>query len=310
MPLNPQAKAFLDQAAASGAPPLNAMPLAEARQTLNALFIPEHKEPIHKMEDRTISGPEGYQIPIRIYTPDAKGQLPVLVFFHGGGWVLGNIESHDSVCRELANKANCIVISVDYRLAPEHKFPAAPEDCYAATKWAVLNAAAFGGDPSRVAVGGDSAGGNLAAAVAQMAADRGAPSLTYQMLIYPVTNYALDTSSYKENADGYLLTRDMMQWFWTQYLANDEDGKNAYASPMQARTVRRVAPAFIMTAEFDPLRDEGEAYGERLKKEGVPVACKRYDGAIHGFFSFGHIMDQGKQAVADAAVRLRQAFAK
>ena len=310
MPLNPQAKAFLDQAAASGAPPLNAMPLAEARQTLNALFIPEQKEAIHKVEDRKIPGPGGYQLPIRIYTPDAKGQLPVLIFFHGGGWVLGDIESHDSVCRELANKVGCIVVSVDYRLAPEHKFPTAPEDCYAATKWVALNAAAFGGDPSRIAVGGDSAGGNLAAAVAQMAADRGAPGLTYQMLIYPVTNHAFDTPSYKENADGYLLTRDMMQWFWQQYLTSDEDGKNAYASPMQAREVRRAAPAFVMTAEFDPLRDEGEAYGERLKKEGVSVECKRYDGAIHGFFSFGHIMDQGKEAVADAAARLRKAFAK
>jgi len=286
------------------------MPLAEARKTLNALFIPEQKEAIHKIEDRKILGSGGYQLPIRIYTPDAQGPLPVLVFFHGGGWVLGDIESHDSVCRELANKVSCIVVSVDYRLAPEHKFPTAPEDCYAATKWVALNAAAFSGDPSRIAVGGDSAGGNLAAAVAQMAADRGAPGLTCQMLIYPVTNYALDTQSYKDNADGYLLTRDMMQWFWTQYLTSDEDGKNAYASPMQAREVRRVAPAFVMTAEFDPLRDEGEAYAERLKKEGVPVECKRYDGAIHGFFSFGHIMDQGKEAVADVAARLRKAFAK
>ncbi|MGE0682933.1 MAG: alpha/beta hydrolase [Candidatus Binatia bacterium] len=310
MPLNPQAKAFLDQAAASGAPPLNAMPLAEARKTLNALFIPEQKEAIHKVEDRQISGPGGHQIPLRIYTPDAKGQLPVLLFFHGGGWVLGDIESHDSVCRELANKVGCIVVSVDYRLAPEHKFPSAPEDCYAATKWVALNAAAFGGDPSRIAVGGDSAGGNLTAAVAQMAADRGAPSLAYQLLIYPVTNYAFDTPSYRDNADGYLLTREMMQWFWKQYLSTDEDGKNAYASPMQAREVRRTAPAFVITAEFDPLRDEGEAYGERLKKEGVPVEMKRYDGAIHGFFSFGHIMDQGKQVVADAAARLKAALAK
>lgn len=310
MPLNPQAKAFLDQAAASGAPPLNAMPIAEARQALNALFIPEQKEAIHKVEDRKIPGPGGHQIPLRIYIPEAKGQLPVLVFFHGGGWVLGDIESHDNVCRELANKAGCIVVSVDYRLAPEHKFPHAPEDCYAATKWVALNAASFGGDPARIAIGGDSAGGNLTAAVAQMAADRGAPGFVYQLLIYPVTNYAFDTPSYRENADGYLLTRDMMQWFWKQYLSNDEDGKNAYASPMQAREVRRVAPAFVITAEFDPLRDEGEAYGERLKKEGVPVEIKRYDGAIHGFFSFGHIMDQGKQAVADAAARLRQAFTK
>jgi acetyl esterase len=310
MPLNPQAKAFLDQAAASGAPPLNALPVAEARKVLVALFAPPQKEPVQKIEDRKIHGPAGYQIPIRIYTPAGNGPLPILVYFHGGGWVLGDIESHDGTSRELANKAGCIVVSVDYRLAPEHKFPAAPEDCYAATKWVTLNAASFGGDPARIAVGGDSAGGNLAAAVAQMAADRGAPSFVHQLLIYPVTNYSFDTPSYRENGEGYLLTRDSMQWFWKHYLASDEDGKNAYASPMQAREVRRVAPAFVITAEFDPLRDEGEAYAARLKEARVPVELKRYNGAIHGFFNLGHIMDQGKEVMADAVARLKAAFAK
>lgn len=310
MPLHPQAKAFLDQLAAAGGPPLNALPVAEARKALGGLFTPEQKEAIHAVEDRKIPGPEGQRIPVRIYTPSSQGGLPVLVFFHGGGFVLGDLESHDANCRELANKAGCIVVAVDYRLAPEHKFPAAPEDCYAATKWAVLNAAAFGGDPSRIAVGGDSAGGNLAAAVAQMAADRGAPTLTYQLLVYPVTDAASNTPSYRENADGYLLTHDLMQWFWKQYLATDEDGKNAYASPLQARELRRVAPAYVITAEFDPLRDEGEAYAARLKDAGVPVEAKRYAGAIHGFFSLGHLMDQGKQVVADAAAHLRAAFAK
>jgi acetyl esterase len=310
MPLNPQAKAFLDQAAATGAPPLNALPVAEARQALKSLFVPEQKEAIQKVEDRKIPGPSGHQIPVRIYTPAGTAPFPLLVYFHGGGWVLGDIESHDGTSRELANKAGCIVVSVDYRLAPEHKFPAAPEDCYAATKWVALNAASFGGDPTRIAVGGDSAGGNLAAAVAQMAADRGAPGLVHQLLIYPVTNYAFDTPSYRENGDGYLLTRDMMQWFWKQYLSTDEDGKTAYASPMQAREVRRVAPAFVITAEFDPLRDEGEAYAARLKEAGVPVEVKRYDGAIHGFFNLGHVMDQGKQVMADAVARLKAAFAK
>ncbi len=310
MPLNPQAKAFLDQAAASGAPPLNSLPVAEARKVLIALFVPEQKESVQKIEDRKISGHDGYQIPIRIYTPTGKGPFPLLVYFHGGGWVLGDIESHDGTSRELANKAGCIVVSVDYRLAPEHKFPAAPEDCYSATKWVALNAAAFGGDPARIAVGGDSAGGNLAAAVAQMAADRGAPGLVHQLLIYPVTNYSFDTPSYRDNGEGYLLTRDSMQWFWKHYLASDEDGKNPYASPMQARELRRVAPAFVITAEFDPLRDEGEAYAARLKDAGVPVELKRYNGAIHGFFNFGHIMDQGKEVMADAVTRLKAAFAR
>jgi acetyl esterase len=309
MPLDPQAKAFLDQLTAAGAPPLNGLPVAEARQALRTLFSTGTPEPIHRVEDRQVPGPAG-RIPVRMYIPEGKGPLPVLVYFHGGGWVLGDLESHDNTCRGLANAAQCLVIAVDYRLAPEHKFPAAPEDCYAVTKWVVLNAASFGGDATRIAVGGDSAGGNLAAAVALMAADRGAPTLVYQLLIYPVTNYAFDTPSYRENADAYLLTKDSMQWFWGHYLANDSDGQNAYASPMRARDCRRVPPALVMTAEFDPLRDEGEAYAARLREAGVPVEVKRYNGMIHGFFSLGHVMDQGKKAVADAAAGLRAAFAK
>nr|BAN08480.1 hypothetical protein [uncultured bacterium] len=180
MPLDPQAKAFLDQAAASGAPPFNMMTVQQARDALGALFAPKGpREPIKSVEDRVINA-GGVKLPVRIYTPEGKGPWPILVFFHGGGWVVGNCESHDTLCRSLASLANgagCIVVSVDYRLAPEHKFPIPAEDCYAATKWAVLNAAGFGGDPKRIAVGGDSAGGNLAAAVAQMATDRGAPSL-------------------------------------------------------------------------------------------------------------------------------------
>jgi len=309
MPLDPQAKAFLDQAAASGAPPLNALPVPEARQALRALFTAGQKESVKKVDDRQILGPDGH-IPVRIYTPKGQGPFPILVYFHGGGWVLGDLETHDDTCRVLANTAECIVVAVDYRLAPEHKFPAAPEDCYAAAKWVVLNAAAFGGDPSRIAIGGDSAGGNLTAAVALMAAERGAPTFVYQLLIYPVTNYAFDTPSYRENADGYLLTKDSMQWFWRHYLNTDDDGQNSYASPLRARTVRRVPPAMVITAEFDPLRDEGEAYAARLREEGVPVEMKRYNGMIHGFFSLGHVMEQGKKAIADAAAGLRAAFAK
>jgi acetyl esterase/lipase len=309
MALDPQAKAFLDQAAASGAPPLNALPVPEARQALRALFSTGERESVKTVEDRQIPGPAG-RIPVRIYTPEGKGPLPVLVYFHGGGWVLGDLETHDGTCRSLANAAGCIVVAVDYRLAPEHKFPAAPEDCYAATKWVVLNASSFGGDPARIAIGGDSAGGNLTAAVALMAADRGAPTFVYQLLIYPVTNFSLDTPSYRENADGYLLTKDAMQWFWKHYLQTDDDGQNPYASPSRARDVRRVPPAIVITAEFDPLRDEGEAYAARLREAKVPVEVKRYNGMIHGFFSLGHVMEQGKKAVAEAAAGLRAAFAK
>jgi acetyl esterase len=310
MALDLQARAFLDQLAAAGSPPLNALSVPDARQALLTLFATTgEKEPIQRVEDRHIPGPGG-PIPIRIYTPQGNNRLPILVYFHGGGWVLGDLETHDAPCRALANAASCLVIAVDYRLAPEHKYPAAVEDCYAATKWVVLNAAALGGDPMRIAVGGDSAGGNLAAAVALMARDRGTPSLTYQLLIYPVTDYAFDTASYRDNAEGYLLTKDMMQWFWRHYLNSEADGQTPYASPLRARDVHGLPPALIITAEFDPLRDEGEAYAARLREAGVPVVLSRYSGMIHGFFSLATVLDQGKQAIAEAATRLREAFGR
>jgi acetyl esterase len=199
---------------------------------------------------------------------------------------------------------------MEYRLAPEHKFPAAPEDCYAATCWVATNAAAIGGDPGRIAIGGDSAGGNLTAVVAQMARDRGGPALVYQLLVYPVTNYGSDTASYRENADGYLLTRDAMVWFWNHYLRSAADGNNPLASPLRTHDLRGLPPAMVLTAEFDPLRDEGEAYAMRLQEAGVPVTLKRYAGTIHGFFSLGAVLDQGKQAMADAAAALRTIFAR
>lgn len=311
MPLDLQADAFLQQLAAAGGPPLNALSVTEARQALLTLFAPSgEREPVHKVEDRKIPIPGG-PMPVRIYTPSSGGRLPVLVFFHGGGWVLGDLETHDAPCRTLANAAGCMVVAVDYRLAPEHKFPAAAEDCYAATKWVVLNAATLGGDPTRIAVGGDSAGGNLAAAVTLMARDRGAPSFTYQVLVYPVTDYAFTSASYRENADGYLLTTDLMQWFWHHYLPTEGDGQNPYASPLRdTREAEKLPPALVITAEFDPLRDEGEAYAARLRKAGVPVVLTRYNGMIHGFFSLGTVLEQGKKALAEAAAGLRAAFVR
>src|SRR5439155_5823717 len=191
MPVDPQTQAVLDYLAASGMPPMHAQTVADARGAMLAMgAMGGEPEPVGNVEDREVPGPEG-QISIRIYTPQGKGPFPVLVFFHGGGWVIGNIESHDAICRSLTNAADCITVSVDYRLALEHKFPAAPEDCYAATQWVAANAATFNGDTSRIAVGGDSAGGNLAAVVALMARDRGGPSLVYQLLIYPATDYYL-----------------------------------------------------------------------------------------------------------------------
>ncbi len=308
MPLGQQEQAFIDQLAAGGGRGFHEMEVAEARQAILQLFQVENPEPVAKVEDRTIPTPNG-DLPIRLYTPEGDGPLPVLVFFHGGGWVVGNLESHDATCRALANAAGCITLAVDYRLAPEHKFPAAPEDCYEATKWAVLNAAALGGDPQRVAVGGDSAGGNLAAAVALMSGDRGAPSLAYQLLLYPVTNHSFDTESCKQNGEDYLLTKDSMVWFWDHYLENDEAGNAPYASPLQAKYVNSPPPGLVITAEFDPLRDEGEAYGKRLQDAGADIKISRYDGTIHGFFSFFHL-DAQKKALAEVAEELKTAFAQ
>jgi acetyl esterase len=310
MPLDPQAKAFLDQVAASGAPGFDQMTVQQAREAIRALFATrEPPLPLKKVEDRVVNV-GGVKLPVRIYTPDANGPLPILVFFHGGGWVVGDLESHDGTCRALANGAGCIVIAVDYRLAPEHKFPAAADDCYGATKWAALNAASFGGDPTRIAVGGDSAGGNLAAVVAQMATDRGAPTIKYQLLIYPVTNYSYDTASYKNNGEGYLLTKGSMQWFWNHYLNNPNDGENPYASPLRGQRLSNLPPAWVLTAEFDPLCDEGAAYAKKMKDAGVAVEYTDYKGMIHGFFSLGHMFDQGKKAVAEACSKLKAAFAK
>ena len=307
MPLGQQEREFIDALVAAGGKGFNEMSVEEARQAMLQLFVIDDPEPVASIEDRSIPTMAG-NLPLRIYTPAGDGPHPVLVFFHGGGWVVGNLDSHDATCQVLTNAAGCLTISVDYRLAPEHKFPAAADDCYEATKWAVLNAAAVGGDPQRVAVGGDSAGGNLAAAVALMAGDRGAPALCYQLLIYPVTNHAYDTESYRQNGDGYLLTKDSMTWFWDHYLTKPEDGQNPYASPLQAKYLNSPPPGLVITAEFDPLRDEGEAYGKRLQKAGTDVKISRYDNSIHGFFSFFQF-DAQKKALAEAAAGLKAAFA-
>jgi acetyl esterase len=231
-----------------------------------------------------------------------------LVFFHGGGWVLGDLESHDGLCRMLTNQAGSITVSVDYRLAPEAKFPAAAEDCYAATKWAAANASAIGADASCVAIAGDSAGGNLAAVVALIARDRGGPALAFQLLVYPAIDPASDAPSQKENAQGYLLTNADMIWFWGHYLGGAQDAANPYANPLKAKWLGGLPPAMVITAGFDPLRDEGEDYAAALKKAGVPTLLKRYDGAIHGFF--GPAYEIGKAAVAEACAALREAYKK
>ncbi|MFP8878133.1 MAG: alpha/beta hydrolase, partial [Myxococcota bacterium] len=267
MPLDPQARFVLDQLEAVGMPDFANVDPETARNLTSAGIIPS-TEAVAAIDDRTIPGPDG-EIPVRIYTPEGTGPFAVLVFFHGGGWVICGLDSHDGICRTLANKVGCVVVSVDYRLAPEHPFPAAPEDCFAATTWVAANAASIGADPDRIAIGGDSAGGNLAAAVALMAREHGGPALCHQMLVYPVTNHSFDTPSYTDNAEGYLLSRNAMRWFWGHYLSSDADGDNPLASVLRVEDLSGLPPAHVVTAEFDPLRDEGEAYASRLRDAGV-----------------------------------------
>ncbi|MGG1678398.1 alpha/beta hydrolase fold domain-containing protein [Neobacillus sp. NRS-1170] len=305
--IDPQAWFILKQLESAGAPPLELLTPDQARLAADFRLLAGAPEEVAKVENRTIPVPGG-EIPVRIYTPAGEGPFPALVYYHGGGWVIGNLDTVEVPCRMLANRAGCVVVSVDYRLAPEHKFPTAAEDSYAAVKWVAQYAASIQVDPERIAVGGDSAGGNLAAVVSLMARDQGGPSLAYQMLIYPVTNHSYDTKSYQENADGYFLTKNTMVWFWNHYLRDEHDGKNPYASPLLAEDLSGLPPALVITAGFDPLRDEGEAYAQRLKAAGVSVEETRYDGMIHGFFWMPGVLVQGNAAINQAANALKHAF--
>jgi acetyl esterase len=305
MPVDPQAQILLDQLAAMGGPGLHEQEPAAAREMFAAFSaLGGAVEEVASIEDRRIPGPAG-DIPVRIYTPEGSGPLPAIAFFHGGGFVIGNLDSHDGVCRALANSAGAIVMSVDYRLAPEHPFPAAPEDCFAATQWLHAHATELGADPDRLAVAGDSAGGNLAAVVPLMARDAGGPPLRAQVLIYPVTDCTLSHPSIEENGEGYLLTAADMRWFVGHYRP---DAKHGHASPLHAEDLSGLPPALVITAEFDPLRDEGEAYAQRLRDAGVQVSSTRYDGMIHGFISMQGILDASGKAIAECSGALRDAF--
>jgi acetyl esterase len=308
MPLDPGLKLVLDQLAANPGPQLHELPVAQARVFFDQMQLPRPEVKIAEVADRKIPGPAG-QLPVRIYRPEGKAPLPVLVYFHGGGWVIGSLETHDGTCRDLANRIGCVVVSVDYRLAPEARYPAAAEDCYAATKWVAENAHALGVDPARIGIGGDSAGGNLAAVVALMARDRSGPALRHQLLIYPVTDADFGRASYRENAEGFLLTTKAMEWFWGHYVPEPARRREAYAAPLRAQDVSGLPPAFVLTAEYDPLRDEGEAYAERLRQAGVPTRLQRYAGAIHGFFAMGLLSAVARTAIDDAAAEAKQALA-
>ena len=312
MSLDPQVRQLIDSVAQAGLPPISTLSLAAARQQMiNSTALLGPPEAVDSIEDRMIPG-SGGEIPIRIYKP-AGEKLPIVVFFHGGGWVLGSIETHDGYCRSLANASQTIVVSVDYRLAPEHKFPAAAEDAYAATRWVSENAMTIGGRSGPLAVAGDSAGGNLAAVVPLMARDRlardrGEPLIGCQVLIYPITDHNLDRASYQEFANDYLLTRDAMIWFWDHYCASETDRNHAYLSPLRAENLQGLPPTLVITAGYDPLRDEGEAYAEKLREAGVAVSLTRYDGMIHGFTRRFDVLDKAHEALDEVASMIRDAF--
>lgn len=306
MPVHPQAQAVVDLMEEVGIDPTSLQP-AEVRALFD-LPATENPDEVGSIDDRTLLGPRG-DIPVRIYTPEGVGPFPLLMYYHGGGFVIGNLETHDALCRSLCNQAECVVVAVDYRLAPEHKYPAAPEDCYAATLWAQKHAAELNGLGDRLAVAGDSAGGNMAAVVCLMARDQGAPHISHQLLLYPVTDNSFETRSYLENAEGYFLTRLMMQWFWGHYLAQEEDGQQAYASPLRAEDLSGLPSATVITAEYDPLRDEAEDYSQRLLGAGVKTELIRYSGMIHGFLAFPDAIDDAKAGIATASNKLREALA-
>ena len=309
--LDPDVLLVLDMIRLAGRPPFEQLTPAEAREAYmksRAILQPE-PEPVAEARDLAAPGPHG-PIPLRLYRPDAApGPLPGLIYYHGGGWLLGGLDSHDGVCRRFANAARCVVVSVDYRMAPEHKFPAAVDDCAAATAWAIGQAAALGIDPARVAVGGDSAGGNLAAVMALMARDGGLPKLAFQLLIYPATDMTMTTVSSQTVGPGVPLTSATMKWFIDHYMRGPEDMIDWRASPIRAASVAGTAPALVLTAAADPLRDEGIAYAARLEREGVRTTAIHLTDQIHGFLSMGKVIRAADTAIDMMAAALRRAFA-
>ncbi|WP_435063674.1 alpha/beta hydrolase [Halobaculum sp. EA56] len=305
--LDPQVEAYLHELSERGLPPLYRLPLREARETYRDLCVPdEPPDDVAAVTDRTVPGPAG-EVPVRVYTPRGDGPHPPLVFFHGGGWMLGGLDTHDALCRALANAAGCVVVAVGYRLAPEHRFPAPLEDCYAATRWVANNAEAVGATPDALAVAGDSAGANLAVGVGLLARDRDGPTIDHQALAYPPTNYAFDTDSYEENAQGYFLTRADMERFWNGYLRSDLDGGHPYASPLRARDPGGLPSTFVLTCGFDPLRDDGRGLADRLSDAGVPTTHTQYGDVIHGFLTMlaDPELDRAREAVDEIGTAVR-----
>jgi acetyl esterase len=314
MPVDPTVQSILDAVNARGEPEWAGLPAAERRghmrEAMRTIFeeLAEPPGAVADVADRVVPVADG-GIVVRVYTPLGDPPFPTLVYFHGGAFWLGDVDQPDAGCRDLAHRVGAVVASVDYRLAPEHPFPIPVEDCYAATVWAVEHAAELGIDPARVAVGGGSAGGNLAAAVALMARDRSGPALCFQWLDIPVTDSRLDTDSMRAFSESYLLTKAAMLEGWEFYCPDPEVRANPYASPMHAADLAGLPAALVTTAEFDPLRDEGEAYAARLAADGVPAAVRRYDGMIHGFGAFTAILPTARQCRNDVVAALRDSFA-
>jgi len=302
--LDPDAAAVYKAFQDAGRPAYEDLSADEARAYYLAARVVSNPDPreLASVQSIAIPGPVG-DIPARVYTPKAlrqdNGLSPALVFFHGGGWVIGNLDTHDVVCRAIADEGQLIVVSVDYRLAPEHKFPAAVEDAIAATQWIADNARKLGIDAEQLSVGGDSAGGNLSAVVTIHARDHGGPMLAGQVLIYPATDFAMNHPSHHEPETSVLLTHSVIRWFRDHYLTGAHDEKDWRASPARVETLAGLPPAFVMTAGADPLRDEGDEYARRLADAGVPVTHRTYPGQFHGFFTMGKVLQQANVAVAE-----------
>jgi acetyl esterase/lipase len=305
MALHPQLEALLAEMAKQELPPPETMTVEQNREMF-LLFreLAGPPEEVADVVDTTAPGPDG-PIPMRLYVPQGERPSPVLVYFHGGGWTVGDIESHDALCRGLANRSGCLVVAVDYRLAPEHPFPAGVADAYAATAWVAEKIGDFGGDAARLAVGGDSAGGNLAAVVSQLAKARGGPSIAFQLLVYPSVERHDDSPSMHENADGPVLTVAWMEWFWSHYLTGPDDAFDPRVSPGLAPDLSGLPPALVITAEYDPLRDQGARYAQQLRDAGVDAEHRNYDGMVHGFFQMAGVLDGGREVLGDAAATLR-----
>ena len=309
MPLDPQAQKVVDALAALNLKPFRDSSPAEARESMRsrtAALGPFEEVPAVADHRVPVTGGE---ITVRVYKPAGMGPHPVLVFYHGGGWVIGDLYTHDGICRSIVNAAGCAVASVDYRLAPEFKYPVPVEDSYAGLLWVVANATRLGLDSARTAVGGDSAGGNLAAVMALLARDRRGPRLLLQILVYPVTDYDFGTASYRENGTGFVLTTDDMRWFWRHYLSREEQGREMTASPIRAKSLADLPPALVITAGCDPLRDEGDAYAARLRDAGVAVTLTPYPGMFHGFLRMTRILDQSRVLLDEIAGALKKALA-